>query len=114
LYYLLAYTSPEVIKHIAKTSVDITVNTLVLCLITLDYEIYIVSKIIIVISCIANSENLTNSKLFDKIDWDLIIITPAYNSNRYASYFCCKNTDFTKIYIYKNKTNTMDYIDNFC
>jgi hypothetical protein len=48
------------------------------------------------------------------MDWDLIIITPAYNSNRYTSHFCYKNTNFTKIYIYKNKINTMDYTDNFC
>jgi hypothetical protein len=48
------------------------------------------------------------------MDWDLIIMIPAYNNNRYASYFRYKNTDFTKIYIYKNKTNTIDYIDNFC
>jgi hypothetical protein len=48
------------------------------------------------------------------VDWDLIIITPAYNSNRYASYFRCKNTDFTKIYICKNKIDAVDYIDNFC
>jgi hypothetical protein len=67
LYYLLAYTSPEIIKHIAKTSVDIIVDTLVLCPVTLDYEIYIISKITIVIFCITNSENLTNSKPFDKV-----------------------------------------------
>jgi hypothetical protein len=66
-----------------------------------------------VISCIANSKNLTNNKLFDKIDWDLIIITPAYNNNKYTSYFRYKDTDFTKIYIYKNKINTVDYINNF-
>jgi hypothetical protein len=68
LYYLLAYTSPEVVKHITKTSADITIDILVLCLVTLDYEIYIISKTIIVISCITDSENLTNSKLFDKVD----------------------------------------------
>jgi hypothetical protein len=68
LHYLLAYTSPEIIKYIAKTSVDITVNTSILCLVTLDYEIYIISKTTIVISCITNSENLTNNKPFDKID----------------------------------------------
>jgi hypothetical protein len=39
---------------------------------------------------------------------------PVYNSNRYASYFCYKDIDFTKIYIYKNKTDTVDYIDDFC
>jgi hypothetical protein len=68
LYYLLAHTSLEMIKHITKTSADITIDILVLYLITLDYEIYIISKTIVIISCIANSENLTNSKLFDKID----------------------------------------------
>jgi hypothetical protein len=114
LHYLLAHASPEVVKHIAKASADITVDTLVLCLATLDYEVYTVSKAIAVISCITDSKNLTNNKPFDKIDWDLIIITPAYNNNRYASYFCCKDTDFTKIYIYKNKINAMDYINNFC
>jgi hypothetical protein len=114
LYYLLAYTSPEIVKHITKASVDITIDTSVLCLVTLDYEIYTISKIIIVISCITDSKNLINNKPFDKMDWDLIIMILVYNSNRYASYFCCKNTDFTKIYIYKNKTNTIDYIDNFC
>jgi hypothetical protein len=41
-------------------------------------------------------------------------MTPAYNNNRYASYFRYKNTDFTKIYTYKNKTDAIDYIDNFC
>jgi hypothetical protein len=41
-------------------------------------------------------------------------MTPIYNSNKYASYFYYKDTDFTKIYIYKNKTDTIDYIDNFC
>jgi hypothetical protein len=35
LYYLLAYASPEVVKHIAKASADITVDILVLCLVTL-------------------------------------------------------------------------------
>jgi hypothetical protein len=114
LYYLLAYTSPEVVKHIAKASVDITVDILVLYPVTLDYEIYAVSKAIIVISCITDSENPTNSKPFDKVDWDLIIMIPAYNNNRYASYFRCKNTDFTKIYIYKNKIDTVDHTDNFC
>jgi hypothetical protein len=68
LYYLLAHTSPEVIKHVAKTSADITIDISVLCLVTLDYEIYIISKTITVISCITNSENLTNNKPFDKID----------------------------------------------
>jgi hypothetical protein len=114
LHYLLAYASLEIIKHIAKTSADITVDTLVLCPATLDYKIYTISKTTIVISRIINSENPTNSKPFDKIDWDLIIMTPAYNSNRYASHFRCKNTDFTKIYIYKNKTDAVDYTDNFC
>jgi hypothetical protein len=38
----------------------------------------------------------------------------AYNNNKYTSYFRYKNTDFTKIYICKNKTNTVDYIDDFC
>jgi hypothetical protein len=111
---LLAYASLEVVKHVAKTSADITIDTLVLCLVTLDYEIYIISKATVVISRIADSKNPTNSKLFDKMDWDLIIITPAYNSNRYASYFRYKNTDFTKIYICKNKTDTIDHMDNFC
>jgi hypothetical protein len=41
-------------------------------------------------------------------------MTPAYNNNRYASYFRYKNTDFTKIYTYKNKTDTIDYTNNFC
>jgi hypothetical protein len=41
-------------------------------------------------------------------------MTPVYNGNRYASHFRYKNTDFTKIYIYKNKTNTVDYANNFC
>jgi hypothetical protein len=68
LYYLLAHTSPEIIKYIAKTSADITVDTLVLYLITLDYEIYTILKVTIIISCIANSENLTNNKPFDEID----------------------------------------------
>jgi hypothetical protein len=68
LHYLLAYASPEVIKHVAKASVNITVDTSVLYLVTLDYEIYTISKIIAVISCIADSENPTNSKPFDKID----------------------------------------------
>jgi hypothetical protein len=68
LYYLLAYASPEIVKHIAKTGVDITINILVLYLITLDYKIYIISKITIVIFCIINSENLTNNKPFDKMD----------------------------------------------
>jgi hypothetical protein len=40
-------------------------------------------------------------------------MTPIYNNNRYTSYFCYKDTDFTKIYIYKNKINTIEYIDNF-
>jgi hypothetical protein len=114
LYYLLAYTSPEIIKHIAKTSINITIDTLVLCLVTLDYEIYIISKVIIVISCITDSENLINNKPFDKIDYDLIIMTPVYNNNKYTSYFYYKNTDFIKIYIYKNKTNTVDHTNDFC
>jgi hypothetical protein len=111
---LLAYASPEVVKHIAKTSADITIDILVLCLVTLDYEIYTISKVIVVISCITNSENPTNNKPFDEMDWDLIIIIPVYNSDRYASYFCYKDTDFTKIYTYKNKTDTVDHADNFC
>jgi hypothetical protein len=65
---LLAYASPEVVKHVAKTSADITVDTSVLCLVTLDYEVYTISKIIVVISRITNSENPTNNKLFDKMD----------------------------------------------
>jgi hypothetical protein len=65
---LLAYASPEVVKHIAKTSADITIDTLVLCLVTLDYKIYTISKIIIVISCIIDSENPINNKPFDKVD----------------------------------------------
>jgi hypothetical protein len=113
LYYLLAYASLEVVKHIAKTSANITVDTSVLCLATLDCEIYAVSKITVVISCIADSENPTNSKPFDKVDWDLIIMTPAYNSNRYASHFRYKDTDFTKIYTCKNKTDAVDHTDNF-
>jgi hypothetical protein len=68
LYYLLAHTSPEVIKHVAKASANITIDTSVLCPATLDYEVYTVLKAIVVISCIADSENLTNSKLFDKVD----------------------------------------------
>jgi hypothetical protein len=68
LYYLLAYTSPEIIKHIIKTSVDIIIDILVLYLVTLDYKIYTISKTIVVIPCITNSKNLTNSKPFDKID----------------------------------------------
>jgi hypothetical protein len=68
LYYLLAYTSPEVVKHVAKTSANITIDILVLYPATLDCEICIVSKAIVVISRIANSENPTNNKLFDKID----------------------------------------------
>jgi hypothetical protein len=68
LYYLLAYTSPEIIKHIAKTSADIIIDILVLCLVTLDYEIYTISKVIVIISCIVDSENPTNNKPFDKID----------------------------------------------
>jgi hypothetical protein len=114
LYYLLAHASLEVVKHIAKASADITIDISVLCLVTLDCEVYTVSKVIIVISRIADFENLTNSKLFDEVDWDLIIMIPAYNSDKYTSHFCYKDTDFTKIYIYKNKTNTMDHIDNFC
>jgi hypothetical protein len=114
LYYLLAHASLEVVKHIAKTSTNITVDILVLCLVTLDYKVYIILKATIVIFCIVDSENPTNSKLFNEMDWDLIIMTPTYNSNRYASYFRCKDTDFTKIYIYKNKIDTVDHIDNFC
>jgi hypothetical protein len=68
LYYLLAYASPEIIKHIAKASADITVDTLVLYPVTLDYKIYAVSKVIVVISCIADSKNPTNNKLFNKMD----------------------------------------------
>jgi hypothetical protein len=68
LYYLLAYASLEVIKYIAKASVDITIDTLVLCLVTLDYEIYTISKAIVIISRIADSENPTNNKLFNKVD----------------------------------------------
>jgi hypothetical protein len=68
LYYLLAYTSPEIVKHIAKTSINITIDILVLYLIILDYEIYTISKAIIIIFYITNSKNLTNNKLFDKID----------------------------------------------
>jgi hypothetical protein len=68
LYYLLAHASPEVVKHIAKASADITVDTLVLCPATLDYEVYAVSKAIAVISCIADSKNPTNSKPFDEMD----------------------------------------------
>jgi hypothetical protein len=68
LYYLLAYISPEVLKHIAKTSADITVDTLVLYLATLDYKVYTISKVTIVISCIADSKNPTNNKPFDKMD----------------------------------------------
>jgi hypothetical protein len=68
LHYLLAHASPEIVKYIAKTSADITVDTSVLCLITLDYEVYTVSKATAVISRIADSENPTNSKPFDKID----------------------------------------------
>jgi hypothetical protein len=41
-------------------------------------------------------------------------MTPAYNSNRYASHFRCKDTDFTKIYTCKNKTDAVDHADNFC
>jgi hypothetical protein len=113
LYYLLAHASPKIIKHITKASADITIDTSVLYPVTLDCEIYAISKATVVISRITNSKNPTNNKPFDKIDWDLIIITPAYNNNRYASHFYYKNTDFTKIYIYKNKTNTVNYIDNF-
>jgi hypothetical protein len=68
LHYLLAHTSPEVVKHIAKTSADITVDILVLYLVALDYEIYTISKATIVISCITNSENPNNNKPFDEID----------------------------------------------
>jgi hypothetical protein len=68
LYYLLAHASPEVVKHVAKTSADITVDISVLCPVTLDYKIYTISKVIIVISCITNSKNLTNNKPFDKMD----------------------------------------------
>jgi transcriptional/translational regulatory protein YebC/TACO1 len=65
---LLAHTSPEVIKHIAKTSIDITIDISILYLVTLDYEIYTISKVIIIISCITDSKNPTNNKLFDKMD----------------------------------------------
>jgi hypothetical protein len=41
-------------------------------------------------------------------------MTLAYNSDRYASYFRCKDIDFTKIYTCKNKIDAVDYIDNFC
>jgi hypothetical protein len=68
LHYLLAHTSPEIIKYIAKTSADITIDTLVLYLETLDYKVYTISKAIVIISCITNFENLTNNKLFDKVD----------------------------------------------
>jgi hypothetical protein len=68
LYYLLVYTSPEVVKHITKTSADITIDISILYLITLDYEIYAISKAIIIISCITDSKNPTNNKLFDKMD----------------------------------------------
>jgi hypothetical protein len=78
LHYLLAYASPEVVKHIAKTSADITIDISILYLVTLDYEIYAISKATVVISRIANSENPTNSKPFDEVDWDLIIRTPTY------------------------------------
>jgi hypothetical protein len=59
------------VKHVAKTSADITVDISISCVVALNYEIYIISKAI-VISYIANSENPTNSKPFDKIDWDLV------------------------------------------
>jgi hypothetical protein len=65
---MLAYASPEIVKHIAKASVDITVDISVLCPVTLDCEIYTISKVTVVISYITNSENPTNSKPFDKID----------------------------------------------
>jgi predicted MPP superfamily phosphohydrolase len=68
LHYLLAYTSPEIIKHITKTSANITIDILVLCLVTLEYKIYTISKAIVVISRITDSKNPTNNKLFDKID----------------------------------------------
>jgi hypothetical protein len=68
LYYLLAYTSPEVIKYIAKASADITIDILVLYPVTLDYEIYTILKAIIIISRITDSENPTNSKPFDEVD----------------------------------------------
>jgi hypothetical protein len=68
LHYLLAHASLEVIKHVAKASADITVDILVLCLVTLDCEVCVVSKAIVVISYIVDSENLTNNKLFDKVD----------------------------------------------
>jgi hypothetical protein len=68
LHYLLAYASPEVVKHVAKTSANITIDTSVLYPVTLDYEIYTISKAIAVISCITDSENPTNSKPFDKMD----------------------------------------------
>jgi hypothetical protein len=68
LYYLLAYASPEIVKYIAKTSTDITVDILVLYLVTLDYKIYTILKTIIIISCITDSENSTNNNPFDKVD----------------------------------------------
>jgi hypothetical protein len=68
LHYLLAHASPEVVKHIAKASANITVDTSVPCPVTLDCEVYIISKATVVISRIADSENPTNSKLFDKMD----------------------------------------------
>jgi hypothetical protein len=68
LYYLLAHASPKIIKHITKTSADITIDTSILCLVTLDYEIYTISKTIAIISRIADSKNPTNNKLFDKMD----------------------------------------------
>jgi hypothetical protein len=68
LHYLLAHASPEIVKHVAKASVDITINTLVLYLVILDYEIYTISKTIVIISRITNSENPTNNKPFDEVD----------------------------------------------
>jgi hypothetical protein len=68
LHYLLAHASLKIIKHVAKTSIDIIIDNLVLCLVTLDYEIYIISKITIIISRIADSKNSTNNKPFDKVD----------------------------------------------
>jgi hypothetical protein len=41
-------------------------------------------------------------------------MTPIYNSNRYTSHFYYKDTDFTKIYTYKNKIDAVDHINNFC
>jgi hypothetical protein len=56
------------VKHVAKASADITIDTLILCLATLDCEVYTISKVITIISRITDSKNLTNNKLFDKVD----------------------------------------------